>query len=154
MPSPRAICGSSVSEENVEVVRLIVNGLQTAVARGDLGAVFDLGVDAGVFAADVELMPARELTGAATYRGREGLIEFMRTWTEDFEDWTVDLERAIDAADDRVGAVLRQRGRGKGSGAPVELSHGAVFEFRDGRVTRIRLYLKPADALEAAGHRD
>jgi len=75
----------------------------------------------------------------------------MRTWTEDFEDWSVELERAIDARRGCVAAVFRQRGTGKGSGVPVELTHGAVFEFRDGRVTRIRLYLEPSEALAAAG---
>lgn len=49
--------------------------------------------------ADAELVPARELAGV-TYRGRDGFIEFMRSWTEDFEDWTIELDRAIDAPGD------------------------------------------------------
>jgi ketosteroid isomerase-like protein len=131
-----------MAQEAVDLVRTVLAGLQAAMAHGDLGAAFDVGVDAGILAADVELIPAQELAGVVTYRGREGLIEFMRTWTEDFEDWTVNLERTIDTSDDLVGAVLRQRGTGKGSGVPVELSHGAVFELHDGRITRIRLYLE------------
>jgi ketosteroid isomerase-like protein len=137
--------------ENVAIVRTVLQGAQAGMSRGDLGAALDLGVDAGAIAADAELVPARELAGGASYRGRDGFIEFMRTWTEDFEGWSIQLERAIDAADDLVVAVLRQSGTGTGSGVSVELAHGAVFELQGGRVTRIRLYLEPTDALDAAG---
>ncbi len=34
-----------MSQENVEVVRLVVEGVEAGVALGDLGAAFDLGVD-------------------------------------------------------------------------------------------------------------
>jgi ketosteroid isomerase-like protein len=139
-----------MSPESLETVRLILEGSAAGVAQGDVGAAFDLGVEAGVLAADPELVPARELAGDSIYRGREGFIEFMRIWTEDFEDWAVQLERGVESTDGRVVAVLRQRGTGKGSGVPVELTHGGVFELRDGRVTRITLYLEPGDAFKAA----
>ena len=72
----------------------------------------------------------------------------MRTWTEDFEDWSVELERVVDAGHDRV---VHQRGIGKGSGASVELHQGMVWEFKDRRVIRIRNFIEPNEALEAAG---
>jgi ketosteroid isomerase-like protein len=141
-----------MSEENVEIVRAVLQGAQFALEEdGDLGASFDLGVAAGVIAADAKLEPARELAGVTSYRGREGFVEFMRTWTEDFEGWSVEVERAIDVSDDLLVVVLRQTGTGKGSGVPVALSHGAVFDIQGGCVTRIRLFLEPAQALEAAG---
>jgi ketosteroid isomerase-like protein len=139
-----------MSRQNVELVRLLLEGTADGIARGDLGAAFDLGVDAGVLAPDAELLPARELD-AGVYRGREGFVDFMRIWTEDFEKWEFEVERVMDAAPDCVVAVLRQRGLGKASGAPVELTHGAVYEFDDGRINRVRLFLDPADALRAAG---
>jgi hypothetical protein len=75
----------------------------------------------------------------------------MRIWTEDSEDWSVELERLIDAGDDRVVGLFHQRGIGKGSGAPVELHQGLVYELERGRVIRMRNYIDPAEALEAAG---
>ena len=75
----------------------------------------------------------------------------MRIWTEDFEDWSVELERAIDAGEDRVVAVFHQRAIGKASRAPVELHQGMVYELEDGRVIRMRNYVDPADALKAVG---
>jgi hypothetical protein len=56
----------------------------------------------------------------------------MRAWTEDFEGWSVRVERWIDAGDDRVVALTHQSGTGKGSGVPVELNLGVVSELKDG----------------------
>ena len=81
---------------------------------------------------------------------REGFVEFVRAWTEDFEDWSIRVERRIDAGDDRVVALTHQSATGKGSGVPVELKVGQVYELEDGRIARVRNYLK-GDALEAAG---
>ncbi len=57
----------------------------------------------------------------------------------------------MDGTDDVVVAFLRQSGTGRGSGVPVNLIHGGVFDLKDGRIARISLYLDPADALKAAG---
>jgi ketosteroid isomerase-like protein len=78
----------------------------------------------------------------------------MSTWTEDFEDWSLRLGRVIDAGDDLVVAEYHQRAVGKGSGVPVELRQGFVFELKDGQVIRMRNYLTLAEALEAVGLRD
>jgi ketosteroid isomerase-like protein len=37
---------------------------------------------------------------------------------------------------------------------PVEVNLGTLFELKDGRVVRMRTYLDPAKALEAAGLRE
>jgi hypothetical protein len=76
--------------------------------------------------ADAEWMPVPGFAGPAVYRGREGFVEFMRTWTEDFEDWSIRLERLIDAGNDRVVALLHQWATGKGSGVPVEFALEAI----------------------------
>ena len=94
---------------------------------------------------------ATPLDGRYVWRGREGFVEFLRTWTEQFDDWSIRVERWIDAGEDRVVALTRQTATGKGSGVPVELNLGQVWEFEAGRVARARLYLDHKDALEAAG---
>jgi ketosteroid isomerase-like protein len=100
-------------------------------------------------AEDAEWIPAPDVPGPPSYRGREGFIEFMRTWTEDFDRWSLEVERLIDAGDDRVVVLHHQRATGKGSGVPVDSHFAAIFELKDGCVIRMRLYLDPADALEA-----
>jgi ketosteroid isomerase-like protein len=135
-----------MSEENVEIVRCLFEVFREGLQRGDLAA----GFDAGYVADDLEWI-ALPGVGLGTYRGREGFIEFMRLWTGEFEDWSIELEQVIDAGDDRVVATYRQTATGKASGVPVELHQGAVHELEGGRVIRIRHYPSPAEALEAAG---
>jgi ketosteroid isomerase-like protein len=135
-----------MSEENVEIVRRLFEVFRKGMERGDLGA----GFDSELLSDDLEWI-ALPGVGLGTYRGREGFLEFMRLWTGEFEDWSIELEQVIDAGDDRVVAVYRQTATGKASGVPVELHQGAVHELQDGRVSRIRHYPSPADALEAAG---
>jgi ketosteroid isomerase-like protein len=74
-----------------------------------------------------------------------------RTWTREFEDWSLQLERLIDAGHDRVVALTHQSGTGRRSGVLVEVNLGTLFELKGGRVVRMRTYLDPAEALEAAG---
>jgi ketosteroid isomerase-like protein len=89
--------------------------------------------------------------GLEGYRGREGFAEFMRFWTEDFDHFTLRLERLIDVGDDRVVALFHHIAAGKASGVPVELHQGVVYELEGGRVIRCRSYPDHAGALEAAG---
>jgi ketosteroid isomerase-like protein len=139
-----------MSKENVEIVRRGIDEFQAGLARGDPGVIFD----SGIVAADAEWIPAPNTPGLRpVYRGREGFVEFMRTWTEDFA-WSIDLERVIDAGDDRVVAMFHQHATGKASGATVELHMALLYELENGRVIRMRNFLDPAEALEAAGLRE
>ena len=133
-----------MSEENVEIVRSMYEQVNES---GDLGIWFD----SEDLADDFEWITPPEVAGLGTYRGREGFLEFMRAWTEDFENWSIELERLIDAGENRVVGVLHQRAIGKASGVPIELVQGFVWELEDGRVIRMRNYLTPEDALKAAG---
>jgi ketosteroid isomerase-like protein len=137
-----------MSQENVEIVRRGIDEFQAGLARGDPGVIFD----SGIVAPDAEWIPDPNaaLGLRPVYRGREGFVEFMGTWTEDFE-WSIDLERLIDAGDDRVVAMFRQHATGHGSGATVELNMALLYELENGRVIRMRNFLDPVEALEAAG---
>jgi ketosteroid isomerase-like protein len=140
-----------MSQENAEVVRRLYEAFLAGVERGDVAA----GFDSAEMADDADWIPPAEVAGLPpSYRGRDGFIEFMRMWTEDFDSWSMELERLIDAGEDRVVGVMRQWATGKGSRVPVELHFAIVHELEDGRVVRMRGYLDPADALEAAGLRE
>jgi ketosteroid isomerase-like protein len=135
-------------EENVEVVRRVFENSQTAYKHGHFQE--SLSVEAGLLDPDFELVPAAELT-TEHYRGYDGWERFMQTWTESFEQWSFELEQLVDAGHDRVVAIARQRGIGKESGVPVDLEFGMLYELNAGRVIRVRVFLDPASALEAAG---
>jgi ketosteroid isomerase-like protein len=139
-----------MSEEDVEIVRRAHAEFLTGLSRGDPAAAFGSGIVAPEFE---WVLPAEAPGLQQVYRGREGWVEFMRTWTEDF-DWSIELEEAIDAGDGRVVVRTRQRAIGKGSGVPVELVMGGLWTVEGGRVTRAENFFDPGDALEAAGLRD
>jgi len=138
-----------MSEENVEIVRRGLETLREALERRDFDSVFD----ADVLADDVEWIPTGGFPGPNSYRGRDGFSEYMRTWAEDFDHLSFDIAWLVGAPDDRVVALVHQRASGQGSGVPVEMHLAAVYQLENGRVTRIRNYLDPAEALEAAGLR-
>jgi ketosteroid isomerase-like protein len=136
-----------MSEENVEFVRRLFEEFQAGMERGDPSA----GLNPEAYADDFEWIVPTPLDGRSVWRGREGFAEFVRTWTEQFEDWSIQVERVIDAGEDRVVVLTRQSGTGHASGVPVELNLGQVWELEEGRITRARNYFTHAEALEAAG---
>jgi ketosteroid isomerase-like protein len=52
---------------------------------------------------------------------------------------------------ERVLAIGRFRARGRESGAKTETANAWLVEFKNGKGVRIREYLDPDEALEAAG---
>ena len=136
-----------MSQEDVEIVRRVHAEFLAGLSRGDPAATFA----SGIVAPDFEwILPANAPGLKPVYRGREGWIEFMRDWTEDF-DWSIELEQAIDADDGRVVVRTRQRAIGKGSGVPVELVMGGLWTVESGQATRAENFFDPVDALRAAG---
>jgi ketosteroid isomerase-like protein len=85
-----------------------------------------------------------------TYAGVEGAREFMDNWLETWDDWELELEELRDAGDSVVG-VIRQRGRSRATGLPVDMHFAQVWTYRDGLQIRMRMYASPEEALRAAG---
>ena len=135
-----------MSEENVEIVRQVNEAFQRSLEGDDPGAAFDT----GLLADDWEWVLQNPFEGKSVWRGRQEYVEFLRAWTGEFEHFSIRFEQLIDAGDDRVVIIYRQRGTGKGSGVPIDLHGAMISELRDGRVTRTTHYPDPADALEAA----
>ena len=136
-----------MSRENVEIAQRLFEEFQAGLARGDPGAWFE----SDLVADDYEWIVPTPLDGRSVWRGREGFVEFILTWTEQFDDWSIQVERWIDAGENRVVALTRQSAVEKGSGVPVELNLGQVWEFEAGRLERVMAYLSHAETLEAVG---
>jgi len=136
-----------MSQENVETAWRVWDVFLEGIEDGNFAALFD----AGLYAPSATLVPTQEASGAKTYVGRDGFVEWMRTWTEDFRDWRMWPEKIIDAGDDRVVALVRQTAIGKASGVPVEQRFGIVWTVRSGQVIEQRNYIDPAEALGAVG---
>jgi ketosteroid isomerase-like protein len=71
-------------------------------------------------------------------------------WTENFDEYRLDLEKVIDAGD-RVVALVYQRARIKRSGDLIEQQIGYDWEVRDGKGVRVQVYFSWDEALEAVG---
>jgi hypothetical protein len=82
-----------MSEENVEKVRRAIEEFGAGVERGEPGAFFDL----EFMADDYEWVVAQAFEGREVWTGREEFVEFVRTWTEEFDDWSFQTVRLIDA---------------------------------------------------------
>jgi ketosteroid isomerase-like protein len=90
----------------------------------------------------------------SVYTGHEGLRELAASWGQNFEEYRVDVEQAVELDDGRVFALLHQRGRIKDSGAHVEQAIAYIAEFRAGLVTRVDVFFSWEAGLEAAGLRE
>lgn len=84
------------------------------------------------------------------YEGAAGVQEFLSAWVATWDEWELDVERHVDAGD-RVVAIMRQRGKAKGSGVTVEMVFAQVWTVRDGLLARMEMYADPAEALAAVG---
>jgi uncharacterized protein len=132
-----------VASSNLDVVRA---GF-AAYNAGDVDGLL------AVCAPDVELVPLSSLLTGETYRGHQGVRDYLDAISEDWSQRVVELDRLIEAGDE---VVLRGRfqARGRSSGVDVDAPAAWVVTLRDGRVVRLRAYTDPQDALEAVGLRE
>jgi ketosteroid isomerase-like protein len=135
-----------MSQENVERLEAMQRGT-ASFNRRDVEGVLEE-VDA-----EIEWQDAFQvLLGgeATTVYGHEGVRDLMREQDEVFAELAVEYSEARYVGDKLVTiGVLRTRG--KQSGAATESPLATVVEFKDGKGVRIRTYLDPNEALEAAG---
>jgi ketosteroid isomerase-like protein len=86
-----------------------------------------------------------------THYGHAGVRHVFNAIFEGFEKFRIATEELHDIDEERVLAVVNIVATGKLSGLRTENSGGHIFWFREGRITRVQLYLDPAEAREAAG---
>jgi ketosteroid isomerase-like protein len=82
--------------------------------------------------------------------GPDATIAFFRDWIEPWQDLHVDWELHA-AGPDRVLAVLTMTGRGRESGAPVDMHVGQLWTFDGSRAVRMVLYDDIDEARREAG---
>jgi ketosteroid isomerase-like protein len=127
-----------MSEGNVEIVK----GIFEAWERGDFTSIdwADPEIEFSIPGPDPHVHRGIEATGRAW-------VEFLGA----FDDLRIAGEEFHDVGDK---VVVEQifRGRGKGSGIPIDaIPGGAVFTLRDGKVTRFQGYVTVEEALASAG---
>lgn len=130
-----------MSQENVEIVR---SGYEQFAVTGDFAAenvtpdfVWDMSNFHG--------WPEQQI-----YEGVEGAEAFLGDWIAAWDDWELEVEGLRDAGD-KVVVLVRQRGRSKAAGMPVDMYFAQVWTLHDGKQTRMEMYSDPNEALEAVG---
>ena len=88
-------------------------------------------------------------TTVEAYRGAEAVLEWMDEGDDAFDDFTVELLE-VEELGGHVVASMRQRGRGKASGAEVDDHITHVWTLRDGRPTRLQSFADHDDAVRYA----
>jgi ketosteroid isomerase-like protein len=92
---------------------------------------------------DRDTSPDRE-----TRHGKEGIMQLFASYMEAFDALQLEPEEFIHAGDQIV-VCLRQRVRGKGSGAEVEGRIAHAWTLRGTEVLRLQIYKDKDSALEA-----
>jgi ketosteroid isomerase-like protein len=131
-----------VSEENVEVVRRLID----AVNANDVPP--DLMTD------DVELKNAATAVTEATYIGYEGALKWRQDFFDVVEDARYELDAVLAIGDDYVVIANSLVGRGAASGVPVDMRWTSAFWFRDGKICRAAGFNTRAEALKAVRHQE
>ena len=134
-----------MSQETVEVVR---RGFQ-AFADGGLDAMAEFwDPDIDWRAAEGAIDDVGEMHGPVAVR------RYFQDLLDVFDAPSVVVEELRDVGDDRVLAIQRVKGRAKLSGIEIDLRFASVSTVRDGKVVRVREYLRVEDALAAVGLRE
>ena len=132
---------AAMGQANVEIVRAAYESFQ------------DTGEFAGQFVTPDFVWDMSKFRGwpeQQIYEGIEGARRFLREWLDAWEDWELEVD-AYHEAGEKVVVVVRQHGRSKASGLPVNMRFAQVWTVRDGKETRMEMYADPAEAMAAVG---
>jgi ketosteroid isomerase-like protein len=126
---------------NVEIAKRVMD----AFNRRDVDGFFALATP------EFEWFPAMPvIVGGSGFRGRDGIERYLAEIGDTWEEYRVRPEELRDLGE-RVLMLGRIEGRGRGSHAWIDAPTGTIFDFRDGKVSRVRTYLDHGEALQGAG---
>jgi ketosteroid isomerase-like protein len=132
-----------MSEENLEVVERAIAAINERDIDGYLACCTE----------DVRLRtPLSPVAGV--YEGAVGIRRFFADIEDAGPDFRLDLERLQGVGGERVLAFLRVTVHGRTSGLPTPAETGNVYEFEEGKIRRIQIFLDRGEALEAVGLRE
>ena len=89
-----------------------------------------------------------DFTGTS-YRGQDGVRQWVADMTEAFDEWRLDIDELDEFAPGRVLAVGTVHLRGRGSGASVDQPCAWIFDHDDGVLTRFEPFLNRVEEARA-----
>ena len=85
------------------------------------------------------------------FRGHRGVAEFFRRWLGTWEGYEFELDELHECSDGRIVTLFTERGRGRGSGAPVEIHPLGIWTVDGSKVVAYRGYMDRDEGLRDAG---
>jgi uncharacterized protein len=99
---------------------------------------------------EFELKTADRVPNPGTYRGPEEARRFFEDLFAPFEEMVVEPEEFFERGD-QIAVFVLVRLRPTGSSAQVENRIGHLWTMREGKASRLEVFPRREDALEAAG---
>jgi ketosteroid isomerase-like protein len=127
-----------MSRENVEIIR---HGFEEFVRTGDF--------DPEDFDPEFEFDNTNAMLEAATYRGTEGLREFLSQLRDMWKQLRFEPQEYIPVGENHVVVPVRLIAIGR-DGVETVAARATVFTLREQRITRAKLFQSKAEALTAA----
>ena len=131
-----------MSQENLEVVKRAIAALNDHDVERYLACC----------AADVQLeTPVTPIEGV--YEGANGVRRYFADVLDAGPDFRVTIERLEPVGADRVLGFLRLNMSGRVSGITLggDIPSANIWDFSDGKINRVRIFLDRREALEAVG---
>jgi ketosteroid isomerase-like protein len=125
-----------VSRENAEAVRRAI----AAINARDIGAYLACCTE------NVELLLPM---AGAEYLGPVGIKRFFTDIEDIGPDFRIEVERVQAIGDSTAIAFVRVRATGRASGIVTGAESANVYDFIDGKISRVRIFLDRTDARKA-----
>src|SRR4051812_34889149 len=111
----------------------------------DMRAIFEAVYDPAIEIVWVDTSP-----DSGPFHGIDEAMRAFDEWLASFDEFFMTMTEFVDAGDQVVVTIVTP-GRGKGSGARVEMTVHRVIAVNEGKIARLHEYSTKAGALEAAG---
>lgn len=129
-----------MSEANVEAMRELIDAFNSR----------NMEAIATLFAPEAEIVPIRAAVEDISYSGPNVAAKWIAAVDEAWDHLTVEPGEIVDAGDRAVGTG-RVRGRGRASGAEIDVEAVCIARFDAGRITHLRISTDVRKTLEASG---
>jgi ketosteroid isomerase-like protein len=128
-----------MSEANVELARRMIEWFNTRDAEAAQAHSTD----------DVEIVPMRAAMEDTIYRGPEAFAAFGADSEEAWDELHYEAEAVRDAGP-KVVLIGNLSARARVTGADVTAKLAMLFEFRDGKASKLQTFVDVDEALESA----
>jgi ketosteroid isomerase-like protein len=129
-----------MSQENVDTVRRAIAAINAREIDAYLACCTE----------NVELLTPLALLGAE-YVGADGIRRFFTDVEDVGPDFRIEVQSVQAVGDNNVIAFMRTSATGRASGIATRTEQTNVYDFIEGKISRIHIFLDRDEALKAVG---